>query len=62
MNVSQMENSIQNSKHQPNSGEMHQNLAQPLTMKKYNLMEDTYGDNWAKKPADKYLDSSFCTI
>ncbi len=31
-------------------------------MTKYNLMEDTYGDNWAKTPADKYLDSSFCTI
>ncbi|XP_046449258.1 protein Star-like isoform X2 [Daphnia pulex] len=31
-------------------------------MTKYNLIEDTYGDNWAKTSADKYLDSSFCTI
>jgi hypothetical protein len=31
MNVIQMENSIQNSKHQPNSGEMHQNLAQVIS-------------------------------
>jgi hypothetical protein len=31
-------------------------------MTKYNLIEDTYGDNWAKTSADKYLDSFFCTI
>ncbi len=31
-------------------------------MTKYNLIEDTYGDNWAKTSADKYLDSSFCII
>ncbi|EFX75269.1 hypothetical protein DAPPUDRAFT_323557 [Daphnia pulex] len=34
----------------------------PLSLTKYILMENTYGDNWSKTPADKYLDSSFCTI
>ncbi|XP_046641597.1 uncharacterized protein LOC124326925 [Daphnia pulicaria] len=57
-----MANSIQVNKHQQNFSEVHLNLAQPLPLTKYNLMEDTYGDNWAKTPADKYLDLSFCTI
>ncbi len=29
---------------------------------KYNLMEETFGENWAKEPADKYLAPSYCTI
>jgi hypothetical protein len=29
---------------------------------KYNLMEETFGENWAKIQADKLLSPSFCTI
>ncbi len=29
---------------------------------KYNFMEETFGENWAKEPADKYLAPSYCTI
>jgi hypothetical protein len=29
---------------------------------KYNLMEETYGRNWAKTASDEYLPSSDCTV
>ncbi|XP_046641070.1 protein Star-like [Daphnia pulicaria] len=39
-----------------------QNLSIVFTYQPYNLMEETFGENWAKEPADKYLAPSYCTI
>jgi hypothetical protein len=30
--------------------------------KYFNLMEETFGSNWAKEPTDKYFSQSYCTI